>query len=181
MGPFTYFSSNFTTRVIFGIIRSKAKILKFDVNLLLIKRDDFFLANMDNLLPMQNMLDKRKFRLRCLLTVQPVLLPSGTELVKLHWWPLPDTEHCLFSFVKLAAWHAILAVSLACCCASADGTSYIQTNVKLKGYCRELCQYRDNLKRPASPLVRAPYSWFGGHEFCNRSRTEFSIKHSKQS
>ncbi len=38
----TYFLSNFTTSVIFRIIRSKAKILKFNVNLLLIKGDDFF-------------------------------------------------------------------------------------------------------------------------------------------
>ncbi len=41
-------SSNFTTSVIFRITRSEAKIFKFDVNLLLIKRNDFFRANMDN-------------------------------------------------------------------------------------------------------------------------------------
>ena len=69
MGSCTYFFSNFTTSVIFRIIRSKAKIFKFDVNLLLIKRDDFFRATWTILLPMQNMLDKRKFMLRCLLTV----------------------------------------------------------------------------------------------------------------
>jgi hypothetical protein len=32
----------FTTSVIFRIIKSKAKIFKFNVNLLLIKRTDFF-------------------------------------------------------------------------------------------------------------------------------------------
>jgi hypothetical protein len=45
----TCFSSNFTSSVIFGIIRSKAKIFKFDVNLSIIKRDDFFRANVNNL------------------------------------------------------------------------------------------------------------------------------------
>ncbi len=48
MGPSTYFLSNFTTSVIFLINKSKAKIFKFDVNLFLIKRDDFFRANMNN-------------------------------------------------------------------------------------------------------------------------------------
>jgi hypothetical protein len=43
-----YFSSNCTTSVIFRIIESKAKIFKFNVNLLLIKRDDFYRANMNN-------------------------------------------------------------------------------------------------------------------------------------
>jgi hypothetical protein len=32
----------------FRIIKSKAKIFKFDVNLLQIKRDDFLRANMNN-------------------------------------------------------------------------------------------------------------------------------------
>jgi hypothetical protein len=45
MEPCTYFSPNFTTSV---INKSKAKIFKFDVNLYLIKRDDFFRANMNN-------------------------------------------------------------------------------------------------------------------------------------
>jgi hypothetical protein len=45
---FTHFSSNFTTSVIFRIIRSYAKFFKFDVNLLLIQRDDFFRANVNN-------------------------------------------------------------------------------------------------------------------------------------
>ncbi len=48
MIPYTCFLSNFTTSVIFRIMRSKAKIFKFDVNLSLIKRDDFFRANMSN-------------------------------------------------------------------------------------------------------------------------------------
>ncbi len=48
MGASIYFSSNFTTSVIFHIIRSKAKIFKFYVNVLLIKRDDFFSANVNN-------------------------------------------------------------------------------------------------------------------------------------
>jgi hypothetical protein len=42
------FSSNFTTSVTFSIIKSKAKIFIFDVKLLLIKRDDFFRANISN-------------------------------------------------------------------------------------------------------------------------------------
>ncbi len=48
MGTCTYFSSNFTTSVIIRIIKSKAKIFKFDVKLFLIKRDDFFRAIMNN-------------------------------------------------------------------------------------------------------------------------------------
>ncbi len=48
IGLYTCFSSNFTTSVIFHIIRSTAKILKFDVNLSFIKRDDFFRANMNH-------------------------------------------------------------------------------------------------------------------------------------
>jgi hypothetical protein len=57
----TYLSSNFTTIVIFHIIKSKAKIFKFGVNLLLIKRDEQFY--------LLNMLEKSKFMLRSLLTV----------------------------------------------------------------------------------------------------------------
>ncbi len=44
----TCFWSNFTTGVIFRIIRSKAKFFKFDVNLSFVKRDDFFRANVNN-------------------------------------------------------------------------------------------------------------------------------------
>jgi hypothetical protein len=40
--------SNFTTNVIFHIFKSKAKIFKFGVDLLLIRRNDFFRANMNN-------------------------------------------------------------------------------------------------------------------------------------
>ncbi len=42
------FLSNFTTSVNFRIIKSKAKIVKFSVNLLLIKRDDFLRAYRNN-------------------------------------------------------------------------------------------------------------------------------------
>jgi hypothetical protein len=45
---FTYFLSNFTISVIFRIIKSKAKIFKFNLNLLLIKRVEFFRAYMNN-------------------------------------------------------------------------------------------------------------------------------------
>jgi hypothetical protein len=48
MGTCTYFSSNFTTSVIIRIIKSKAKIFKFDVKLFLIKREDFFRAIRNN-------------------------------------------------------------------------------------------------------------------------------------
>ncbi len=48
MGAYKYFSSYFTTSVIFRINKSKAKIFKFDVNLFLIKRDDFLRTNMNN-------------------------------------------------------------------------------------------------------------------------------------
>jgi hypothetical protein len=48
MRAYTCFSSNFTSSVIFRIIRSKAKFFKFDVNLSFIKRDDFFRANVNN-------------------------------------------------------------------------------------------------------------------------------------
>ncbi len=45
-----------------------------------------------------------------------------------------------------------------------------------KRYWRELCRetYRnpDNLNQPASPLVRVPYSWSGGHDIGSRG-TEF--------
>ncbi len=44
----TYFLSNFTTSVNFCVIKSKAKIVKFSVNLLLIKRDDFLRAYINN-------------------------------------------------------------------------------------------------------------------------------------
>jgi hypothetical protein len=46
--PCTYFLSNFTTSLIFCIIKSKAKIFKFNVNLLLIKCDDFLCTYFDN-------------------------------------------------------------------------------------------------------------------------------------
>jgi hypothetical protein len=48
MGGCTCFWSDFTTNVIFRIIRSKAKIFKFDVNLSFIKRDDFFRTIVNN-------------------------------------------------------------------------------------------------------------------------------------
>ncbi len=41
------FLSVFWSCVIFRIIKSKAKIFQFDVNLYLIQRDDFFRANMN--------------------------------------------------------------------------------------------------------------------------------------
>ncbi len=44
----TYFLSNFTTSVNFRVIKSTAKIVKFSVNLLLIKRDDFLRAYRNN-------------------------------------------------------------------------------------------------------------------------------------
>jgi hypothetical protein len=44
----TCFWSNFTSGVIFRIIRRKAKFFKFDVNLSFIKCDDFFRANVNN-------------------------------------------------------------------------------------------------------------------------------------
>jgi hypothetical protein len=45
--PCIYFLSNYTTSVIFRIIK-KAKVFKFDVSLSLIKRGDFFRVNMNN-------------------------------------------------------------------------------------------------------------------------------------
>ncbi len=44
------FKSNFTTSVNFRVIKSKAKIVKLNLNLLLIKRDDFFHAYMNNVM-----------------------------------------------------------------------------------------------------------------------------------
>ncbi len=45
----TYFLSNFTTSELnIRIIKSKAKIVKFNVNLLFIKRDDFLRTYMNN-------------------------------------------------------------------------------------------------------------------------------------
>jgi hypothetical protein len=52
----TYFSSKFTASVILCIIKSKAKIFKFDVNLFLINRDEQCY--------LQNMLEKSKFMIR---------------------------------------------------------------------------------------------------------------------
>jgi hypothetical protein len=48
MGGYTYFLSYFTTSVIFRINKSKGKIFKFDINLFLIKRDNFLHTNMKN-------------------------------------------------------------------------------------------------------------------------------------
>ncbi len=72
-------------------------IQPMDLNLSLMKRDDFFRANLNNFtFTMQNMLDKRKFRLRCLLTVQLwalVFRPKLYEnkcfyLIKIPWFTL---------------------------------------------------------------------------------------------
>ncbi len=65
MGTSTYFSSYFTNSVN-SIYKSKAKIFKFDVNLFLIKCDDFLPANMNNF---TFYMEKCKFKLHRLLTV----------------------------------------------------------------------------------------------------------------
>ncbi len=69
IGAYTCFTSNFTINVIFRIIRSKAKIFKFDVNLSFIKRDDFSAHTWTIVRSIRNMLEKSKFMLCSLLTV----------------------------------------------------------------------------------------------------------------
>ncbi len=62
------FLSNFTTSVNFRVIKSKARIVKFNVNLLLIKRD-FSAPTWIIVRRIREMLEKSKFMLRSLLTV----------------------------------------------------------------------------------------------------------------